>query len=218
MFAKIFPMRLFHLNFNPFQVNTYILAATNGDAWIIDPGMYSEMEKKAFDDLIRGNDLQPRVIINTHGHIDHILGNDHVRDTYGAPLWAHADSIPFLDHSSEHAMIFGLNLPAQLHPDLLLDEGDILHHDGHEVRIIYTPGHADGSICLHIPSLRMLFSGDVLFNGSIGRTDLITGNMNLLLSSIRNKLLVLDPDTRVFSGHGPETTIGFEQRSNPYLQ
>lgn len=211
-------MRLLNLTFNPFQVNTYILAATNGDAWIIDPGMYSEMEKKAFDDIIRGNDLQPRAVINTHGHIDHVLGNDYVRDTYGSPLWAHADCIPFLEHSSEHATIFGLSLPQPSHPDVFLDQGDILHLDGHEIKILHTPGHADGSICLHIPSLHMLFAGDVLFNGSIGRTDLITGNTELLLNSIHKKLLVLDPDTRVFSGHGPETTIGFEQRTNPFLQ
>ncbi|HRY98910.1 MAG TPA: MBL fold metallo-hydrolase [Bacteroidales bacterium] len=211
-------MRLFQLSFNPFQVNTYILACADGDAWVIDPGMHTDMEKKAFDDLIRGNGLQPRAIINTHAHIDHILGNQHVRETYGAQHWAHTGCIPFLDRSPEHAAIFGLEMEQPEHPDLLLDDGEVLHMEGRAVHVLYTPGHAEGSICLHIPSMHMLFAGDVLFNGSIGRTDLLTGDYELLLHSIRSKLLVLDPDTRVFSGHGPETTIGFELQSNPYLR
>lgn len=211
-------MRLFQLTFNPFQVNTYILAASNGDAWVIDPGMYTDMERKAFDDLVRGNSLQIKAILNTHAHIDHILGNEYVRETYAAPLWAHSGSISFLDHGPAHAQAFGLSISQPKHPNRLLGEEDVLHLGDEEVRILSTPGHADGSICFHIPGKKMLIAGDVLFNGSIGRTDLPTGDMATLLDSIRQKLLILDEDTRVFPGHGPETSIGHEKMSNPFLQ
>ena len=115
-------------------------------------------------------------------------------------------------------MAFGLDIDQPGLPDRLLDENESIEIDGRTVSILSTPGHADGSICLHIPSMKMLFVGDVLFSGSIGRTDLPTGDMETLLSSIKNKIMVLDKDTKVFPGHGPDTTIGFEQQSNPYLQ
>lgn len=211
-------MKIFPFVFNPFQVNTYIILSDSGEALVIDPGMYDSQEFAAFDIFIQEQSLKLIAVINTHAHIDHILGNEYVRKTYNIPLWAHRSSNQFLEMASEQAMVYGLMLDKPGMPDRFLSDEEEIKLGNSSFFILYTPGHADGSICLHFPQEKILISGDVLFNGSIGRTDLPTGNMELLLKSISEKLMVLPEDTRVFPGHGPETSIAFEQRSNPFLR
>lgn len=210
-------MKIFQFIFNPFQVNTYVLSDEGGRAWIVDPGMYDEHEKEEFRDTLDSESLKPEAVLLTHGHVDHVLGVKHLRESYGLPVWAHKDTFPFLRDAVEHARVYGLDIDAPGEPDRLLEEDEVLAFGGEDIRCILAPGHADGSLCFHIRGEKLLLAGDVLFNGSIGRADLPTGDVETLLRSIRKKLLVLDPDTRVLCGHGPQTTIGAEAATNPFL-
>lgn len=206
-----------NLVFNFIGVNTYILSDDTKEAVIIDPGNSNEEENKRLETYINQEGLQVKYLINTHPHIDHVLGNDYSRKTFGAKLVMHKAGLPIYNNAFAYCIAFGLQHDAFPAPDQYVAEGEVLTFGKQQLHIIETPGHADGSICLIHKEENIIFVGDVLFEGSIGRTDLPTGNYDLLMNNISNKLLTLPADMTVYSGHGNLTSIGKEKKENPYL-
>lgn len=204
-------------SFNPYQVNTYILFDETRECVIIDPGMDNEHEKKLFLDYISENNLKPVKLLNTHTHIDHILANNFVAETYEIKLYSHSDSAQFMDGALEYASTFGLQMDAVKSIDEMLSDGEFVSFGNSKIKVLDTPGHADGSVCFYNEADSFVITGDVLFRESIGRTDLPTGNYDILQKSIWDKLFTLADDTTAYPGHGPETQIGFEKIHNPYV-
>lgn len=204
--------------FNPFQVNTYVLYDDSGECIIIDPACYEDTEKRALADFIKTKGLKPKQAINTHCHIDHILGNNFVSKQFDIPIITHKDSMVFIESGKEYALNFGFEVEELAEPAGFVDEGDLINFGDQQLKVILTPGHAAGSICFYHEKGGFVFCGDVLFKSGIGRTDLPTGNYDTLINSINNKLMVLPEDVIVYPGHGPETNIGMEKRNNPFLQ
>lgn len=204
--------------FNPFEENTFILSSENGDAIIIDPGCYEAEEKKSLSDFIEKHKLNPVKLLNTHAHIDHILGNNYVAGRYNLGLEMHADDLDLLMSAPVYGQMWGINSEPSPTPSNLLKEGDVIKLGTSELNVLFTPGHSKGSITFYCKKDRFAIVGDVLFNRSIGRTDLPGGDHAELIRSIKNKLLPLGDDVKIYCGHGPETTIGFEKKHNPFLQ
>jgi len=203
--------------FNSFGVNTYILADENGKCLIIDPACQYEDEETELLRFIRNNHLHPVGIVNTHFHVDHIVGNTLVCKTFKLRPQCHKNSKIFWETAAEFGAVFGIKIENLIIPHDFIEDGDIIHFGNSSVEVLYTPGHADGSICLVNNAERYVVSGDVLFRDSIGRSDLPTGNYDTLYSSITNKLFTLPDDYIVYPGHGPETSIGYEKLNNPFL-
>lgn len=203
--------------FNPFQENTYVLFNEMGSCLIIDPGCYSEDEKKVLSSFIDDKKLNPRLLVNTHCHIDHVFGLEFVWKKYGLPVHFHRADQPVLDHAPAAGLMFGVPFENFTGEVKYLEDGSRIRLDDDELEVILTPGHSPGSISLFNAPGGFLISGDVLFNRSIGRTDLPGGDFDTLISSIRNRLFVLPENTKVYSGHGPATTIGEEKNENPFL-
>jgi len=205
--------------FNAFQENTYLLVDTTTKACIIiDPGNSNPTEDNILLSYISDNELTPVRLINTHCHIDHILGNHLVADRFGLPLEAHEGEVSVLEMGVQVSNMYGIPYTQSPAISSFLKEGTSFTFGEQEVHILFTPGHSPASICLSIPSQKILIGGDVLFNGSIGRTDLPGGNFDALITSIQSQLYPLDDETTVYSGHGPTTTIGHEKKTNPFVQ
>ena len=203
--------------FNFASENTYLLFNGNKNAWLIDPGNMNEHETHTILNFITENDLKIQKILLTHAHIDHVLGLQWAFDTYKVPVTMHQDDKEVLDMFQVSGMRFGFELD-HIHVDIeFVNEGDELDFDGEKFKIYHVPGHSPGSIVYHNENQKFMISGDVLFEGSIGRTDLYKGNYEQLIEGIKTKLFVLDDETQVFSGHGNPTTIGFEKRHNPFF-
>lgn len=203
--------------FNPFQVNTYILSDESGDCVIIDPGMQGSQEENTVVDYINNNNLKPVMMLLTHAHIDHILGNSFTAHRFNLRLTAHKDCVPFLDNAIAYASTFGLSLESVKDIDDYIDENEDVIFGNSRLKVLHTPGHANGSVCFYSEEDKFVITGDVLFNQSIGRTDLPTGDYDLLQKSIWEKLFTLPDETVAYPGHGPETTIGSEKVSNPFV-
>lgn len=203
--------------FNDFGVNTYVLANDNNECVIIDPGCYSKAEQKSFDDFLETSKYKVEKLLITHCHIDHILGIAHLEDKFGVGAWIHPAGKEFLRASVGYASVFGFELERVISPAGFVNEGEQIILGNDKIDVLYTPGHAEGSVCYVIHEQKTVFSGDVLFQGSIGRTDLPTGDYDLLLKSITEKLLTMEDDYTVYCGHGPTTNIGYEKKNNPYL-
>ncbi len=203
--------------FNPFQVNTYVVYSENNEALIIDAACYEKTEQEQLKQFISNNQLKPVKQLNTHCHVDHILGSKFIETEYGLKMLIHPDGESFLSSAKEYAMTFGLSVDDTPNLGAYLNEGDIIKIGEEKLVVLYIPGHADGSICLVNHGSKVVFTGDVIFNAGIGRTDLPTGNMDLLLKGIKEKLLTLPYEYRLLPGHGPETTVGQEKEGNPFL-
>ncbi len=203
--------------FNAFQVNTYILWDDTGECVIIDPGCYGKEEQDRLTGFIAEEKLNPVRLVNTHCHIDHIAGLAFVSRHYNLPPEAHPDGKEFIRHAEKSGFIYGFDELEIIEIARPVREGDVIRFGNSTLTVLETPGHANGSLCLVSHSDRFVITGDVLFYQSIGRTDLPTGNYDLLISSISDKLLTLPHDYTVYPGHGPDTTIGFETYSNPFL-
>ena len=212
-------MEIHQITFNTFQENTFILWDNTGDCIIIDPGCYEKNEELELVDFINKNNLNPVKLINTHCHIDHILGNKFVSEKWDLELYINKIDLPLLEGSGDIARMYGFeNYKGSPYPKHYLEEGDILEFGESKLEILFTPGHAPGHICLFNKEGSFIVSGDVLFNGSIGRTDLPGGDFDTLIESIKTKLMTLQDETIVYCGHGPSTSIGRERLSNPFLQ
>jgi glyoxylase-like metal-dependent hydrolase (beta-lactamase superfamily II) len=204
--------------FNPFQENSYIISAPSGDCIIIDPGCFDRMERAELKSFIEDHRLKPVRLINTHCHIDHILGNAFVAKEWNLGLEIHKGEIPVLESGTMVSGMYGVPYEPSPAPASFLEEGDKIVLDGHELEVLFTPGHSPASICFYNAADGWVIGGDVLFYESIGRTDLPGGDHATLLKNIREKLFVLPNDTTVYPGHGQETTIGYEKMFNPWMQ
>lgn len=205
------------LSLGDFGTNCYCVRATaeQADCAVIDPGLGAEVLVR----FLQRKNLRPQLIILTHGHIDHIAGVEPLRRTWpGIPVAIHrADANMLIDSEANLSLILGEPFETAA-ADRLLEEGDLIEAAGVPLRVLHTPGHTPGGISLHCPEEKAVFVGDALFSGSIGRTDFPGGDFDQLIAGIRSKLLTLPPETIVYNGHGPSTTIGAEAEGNPYLQ
>jgi len=211
-------LRIESFVFNPFQENTYLIINEKNDCWIVDPGMYDASETKQLNDFIEKNQLKPQGIINTHAHIDHIFGVQGLKEKYHIPFSLHEKDEVVLKSAMSSAMMFGIDFKDTPAIDSFIKEGEILKLGDDELEVRFTPGHSPGSIVFYYAPGNWAISGDVLFNGSIGRTDLPGGNFDTLMNSIHNELFTLPDETTVHSGHGPSTKIGDEKLYNPFLK
>lgn len=205
------------LVFNPFGENTYIASDDTGECVIIDPGCETAAEREELKAIVDRNRLRPVKIINTHCHIDHILGSAFVKKTYSVPFVIHRLELPLLASAAQQRAIFQLEEGDTADPDIFVEDGDYIKFGESELMVLHIPGHSPGGISLVNHTCKIAFTGDSLFQGSIGRSDLPGGDYNLLVKSIKDKLLTLDPATIVYPGHGPATTVGEESRYNPFL-
>jgi glyoxylase-like metal-dependent hydrolase (beta-lactamase superfamily II) len=204
--------------FNTFMVNCYLLYDETGECIIIDAACYEESEEDEIKDFIASKRLKLVRNLNTHCHIDHILGNGFIAGTYGILPEYHKESVPFFFSAKEIGASFGYTVDSIPDPKNFLEDGEWVTFGNATLQTLYTPGHADGSICFFSEKDQFVVTGDVLFRDTIGRTDLPSGDFNLLMNSIHEKLFTLPDDTVVHPGHGPETTIGYEKMNNPFIR
>jgi glyoxylase-like metal-dependent hydrolase (beta-lactamase superfamily II) len=204
--------------FNAFQENTYLLINENKECWVVDPGMYENDELSYFTTYISTHGLKPQSIINTHTHLDHIFGVNGLKNEYDIPFGIHTTDLPVLNGAAGAAMLFGFNFRNIPKVDFYIEANTPLSLGTDILDVRYTPGHSPGSISFYYAADNWVIGGDVLFNGSIGRTDLPGGNFDTLIKSIKTELFTLPDNTLVYSGHGPTTNIGQEKKHNPFLQ
>ena len=202
---------------NPFQENTYLLFDETGECAIIDPGMCNAAEQNVVVSYINSRGLKPVLLLNTHCHIDHVLGNKFVFDQYGLKPQFHKGELEVLDVAPVWAAETGMNYELSPLPDVYLPETGTVMFGSTTLQLIFAPGHSPAHLCFYDTDANLLIGGDVLFRGSIGRTDLPGGNQDLLLDNIKKRLFTLPDDCVVYPGHGPDTTIGFEKRHNPFF-
>jgi glyoxylase-like metal-dependent hydrolase (beta-lactamase superfamily II) len=199
----------------PLQCNCTILGdETAGEAIVIDPGDEVSRIHRRLTEL----GLKLKQILVTHAHIDHVGGALQLKRLTGAPILLNENDLPLLAMMDSQAGWLGIAPPETAPPDENLAEGLTVGLDQYPAQVLYTPGHTQGSVCLHFAPLKLLIAGDTLFAGSIGRTDLPGGNSGQIIDSIHSRLLTLPDETKVLAGHGPATTIGAERRSNPFLR
>jgi glyoxylase-like metal-dependent hydrolase (beta-lactamase superfamily II) len=203
--------------FNPVQENTFVVFDETGECVIVDAGCYFENERLELDRFIAEKQLTPVHLINTHCHFDHIMGVTHCRNKYRINFEIHADEESLVEGAAEHGDLFGIPMEPVDPPDAFFQEDDQINFGNSYLKVIEAPGHSPGGVTFYNPEQKILIAGDVLFYGSIGRTDLPGGSFEQLTRNIKSKLLTLPEETVVYCGHGPETTIGFEKKNNPFL-
>ncbi|MBK0401351.1 MBL fold metallo-hydrolase [Adhaeribacter sp. BT258] len=206
------------LTFNPFAENTYLLYDETKECVVVDPGCSDAAEKAKLKQFISDNGLKVVKLLNTHCHIDHVLGNKFVADTYNVGLEMHEADLPTLKAIPAYAPSYGFTNYEEVLPATFLAENDTVSFGNTQLKVIFTPGHAPGHVVFYDEKGKNLIAGDVLFQRSIGRTDLPGGDFDTLISSIKTKLFVLPEDVKVYPGHGPSTTMGEEKRENPFLR
>lgn len=210
-------MQIAQFTFNPFQENTFVLYDTTKEAIIIDPGCSNLDEQDELVKFIEANELTPVKLINTHCHIDHVLGNNFIASRYKLPLTSHRGEQKNLDNQPMVSQMYGIPYTPSPSITEFLEEGDTLTFGHTILEILYAPGHSPAHICLFNKETKQLISGDVLFYESIGRTDLPGGDHQTLIDNITMKLMKLDDEVIVYPGHGPSTTIGHERVHNPFF-
>lgn len=210
-------MQVKQLILNPFQENTYVVYDESSEAVIIDPGCYTPSDFEKVQRFIESKKLTVKHLIITHGHIDHILGIDTLKNLYKVDCQLHGDDIQMIQTSPSHALMFGLVFEKVPLIDRLLKDGDIITFGNSSLEVIHTPGHSKGGVCFYSSNQKLMFSGDTLFRSSIGRTDLMDGNYETLIDSIIHKIFPLGDDVVVYPGHGDSTTIEYERHNNPFL-
>lgn len=213
-------MKIARFGFSLFGINTYVVwDQVTKDCAIIDPGMIGEREEQSLVNFIEKNDLKVTHLINTHLHIDHAIGDSFVAEKFGVPIEAHPSDAVLGERLQQQALEFGI---AEKVKDVTitspLSDGEIIKIGNGELKVMHVPGHSPGGVVLYDEADKILIAGDVLFQGSIGRADLPGGNMDQLISGIKSKLLPLPDDVIVLPGHGPQTTIGSERHTNPFLR
>lgn len=202
--------------FNPFMENTYVLYDETGECIIIDPGCIEKEEENELVAFIESKKLKVKKLINTHCHIDHVLGNAFVKRKFNVELFIHPIEAPMLKAVKTYAPNYGFFQYQDSSADQFLNEGDIVSVGNQHLSVLFVPGHSPGHIALYHASAKALINGDVLFENSIGRTDLPGGDHNTLINSIHEKIFTLPDDVTVYCGHGAETSVGYEKRTNPF--
>lgn len=212
----MFQIKVF--TFNPVQENTYILFNEHNECIIIDPGCYFDVEKEELKSFITLHKLQPKILLNTHCHLDHVFGNKFIAEEYKLTLNTHLLEKEILEMAPASGLMFNLPFDNYQGEVIYLKEGDFIFLGHDKLQVIHAPGHSPGSICFYCEKQHFIIGGDVLFQNSIGRTDLPYGNQEDLLKNIKEKLFKLPKNVKVYPGHGPETAIGNEIEGNPYLK
>ncbi len=205
------------LVFNSFQENTFVLYNEKDECIIIDSGAYEKHEQQELIDFIESNNLKPIGLMNTHGHVDHILGVQFLSEKYSLPLRVNSGDKKMVETADGYGSIYGFNVNVPKNIETNLEDGMLIEFGENTLKLLHVPGHSPGSIAFYADAEKFIIVGDVLFHGSIGRTDLPGGDYDTLMKSIFEKLLVLNDDTTVYTGHGPETSIGMEKMSNPFI-
>jgi hydroxyacylglutathione hydrolase len=211
-------MKIFKLVFSPIEVNTYILADDSADCAIIDCGCFNKQESDKLERFIKDKSLNPVLLLNTHCHLDHVFGNKFMLERYGLKTFSSEYDEMNRKDAVQHAMLFGLTMEDPPEPAGYISDNQIVKFGTTELIALHVPGHTSGSLAFYSEKNDCVFTGDALFAGSIGRTDLPGGDYNTLIGSIKNKLFVLPPSTVVYPGHGNETTIEREMKSNPFFK
>jgi glyoxylase-like metal-dependent hydrolase (beta-lactamase superfamily II) len=203
---------------NPLQENSFIISDETGKCIFVDPGFYYDEEKTEVIEYVQDNNLKPVGIANTHAHFDHIMGVEFVRNEFNIPLQIHKEDAFWIDRAVDQGEMFAIDMETVAPADSYFSEGEKVRFGNSEMKIIHVPGHSPGHVVFYDAESEILVAGDVLFYGSIGRTDLPGGDYDTLITNIKNKVFELPDKTKVFCGHGPETTIGFEKQNNPFLK
>lgn len=202
--------------FNAFQENTYVVFDETNEALVIDPGCYEKDEQEELVEFIESKELKVVKLLNTHCHIDHVLGNHFIKDKYKVNLYIHQEDEETLKSVEVYAPAYGFAQYTGALIDDFFVEGDIIEFGNSKFDIVFVPGHAPGHVAFISEEQNICIGGDVLFDGSIGRTDLPGGNFEQLIQSIHQKLFVLNDEIVIYPGHGATTTIGKEKTSNPF--
>ena len=204
--------------FNPFSENTYVLHDQTGECVIIDPGCYEKQEQDMLRSFLAEQKLKVVLLLNTHCHIDHVFGNKFITDTYQVPFLIHRQEVATLQAVPVYAPAYGFPHYQPATPTGFLTPGENITFGQTELQVLFTPGHAPGHVVFYHQESGVCLGGDVLFQRSIGRTDLPGGDFDTLIRSIRTQLFTLPDAVRVYPGHGPSTTIGEEKQANPFLK
>lgn len=204
--------------FNPVQENTFVIWDETGACAIVDPGCMNDKEFGELKTFIETRNLKPVKLLNTHCHFDHIFGVERCRAEWNLKWEAHPGDAFLVANAPNQAAMFGMKIPPIQAPEVELAEDDIITIGNSSWLAIHVPGHSPGSLCFYNENTQVLLAGDVLFRGSIGRTDLPRGDYDTLIEGIQEKLMSLPPEVTVYPGHGPTTTIGWEKENNPFLQ
>ncbi len=212
-------MKIKTFEFNPLGVNTYVLYDRTGECIVVDASCFFSDENKLLLNFILDNNLVVKHLVNTHLHFDHIFGVNFLASQFGLKLLVHRDDIVLLENLSQQLQLFGFNTNVDYRPEIggFLAENDVVSFGEQQLKVLHVPGHSPGSIVFYNEKEKLALVGDVLFNGSIGRTDLLEGSFEQLTEGIRTKLFTFPDDTEVYPGHGPKTTIGQERRYNPFV-
>jgi len=204
--------------FNSFLENTYIVWDENSkEALVIDPGCSNKREETELGEFIKNNRLVLKYLINTHCHIDHILGCGFIKENFNIQFYIPEFDKVLLENSEIQASLFGMSINTPPLPDKFINSETKLNPPFDKIKFLHTPGHTEGEYCLYFPEELICFTGDVLFKGSIGRTDLWGGDYNSLMSSIKEKLFVLPNEVVIYPGHGENSTLGTEKKENPFF-
>ncbi len=210
-------MKIYRQVYSPIEVNTYVITGDNASCVIIDCGCYTGKEEENLVSLFTETGLIPLMLLITHCHLDHVFGNSFILRKYGLTPWFDQAETYNNINAPKHALMFGLKMEPPPQPSGYLSDHEVIFTAGMGLEVIAVPGHSAGGLAFYSADDGVVFTGDALFAGSIGRTDLPGGNHEQLMFSIRNRLFALPPDTVVYPGHGPATTIGEEIRNNPYF-
>jgi hydroxyacylglutathione hydrolase len=209
-------LKIQSFEFNPFQENTYVVYDETKECVIIDPGCYDKEEEQILTTFIEANELQVTMLLNTHCHVDHVLGNWFVKKKYGVNLYIHQNEEIVLKAVKVYAPNYGMHQYQEAEPDGFLQENQSIKFGNQSLLVLFVPGHAPGHVAFYSVAEKQLLSGDVLFYNSIGRTDLPGGNYATLIESIHKKVFILPEEVVVHPGHGPVTSVGYEKKTNPF--
>ncbi len=209
-------MKIHKFTLNPLQENTYLVTDANKNGVLIDPGCYFQEEKESLKNFIQKENIELKAIINTHAHLDHIMGIAYIKSQFDVPLYLHKEDEITLNMGEQSAQLYGLTLfESSPQPDEFLEEGQELCFGNIEFKVLFGPGHAPGHVAFYNADENVLIGGDIIFRGSYGRVDLPGGDFETLKKTINNTIFTLPEKTLIYTGHGPETTVGDEKGSNP---
>ncbi len=210
-------LQVHSFEFSPFAENTYVLFDETNEAVVIDPGCLMQAEKNVLANFIASNNLTVKALLQTHAHLDHVFGSAFVKRKYGVKMHLHQNDLPILQDVENRCKIWGIPGYEPVEADVFIDEGDVISFGNSKLDVIFVPGHAPGHVAFICHEDKFIIGGDVLFKNSIGRTDFPGCSHAELMKSIKNKFFTLPDDYTVYAGHNEPTTIGYEKRTNPFV-